>query len=685
MLLPASVQCSGSNYSSFLSNKRDSTRKCLLRFSEEFLDPTDKISEWHEDQQSRLFRAIQYRKERNGVGHEFILLLLQREQGGDVDCYCRVERVGDPKHLAEVAFVDGTIAEDYIQAIPLSNPDSTSLTDNSDVVAEITFPQTFMLRDVLAICYGISNHYRAKRYTLQQYNCYFFSWTLVLALARACMNWDVSPSIPEHIANIRYDIMRSIYDQGPARFRSVVYILSNNTLANHENEEHPLDQAVNSWLCSSGFADSITTGLNEVLWADRLHLELVKGIKVELGKLASESVNLTPRDEDQSEVIDSSIAENKRDLDFEYALGRLTKKAVSVVLENTLRTFPQVLGDLSPTCALLKQRLGHEVWCKELVHFFWSFLPFFQDWASERILSSEPVNPHVHRPFSSSIRNLCFIPPSAVLGFSARLLVTSGLSVFIGSKRVERSLKAHEIRNKNVFKRVALCGGTIVRSVALEIGAIPHNFIASKHIVLCLVGEQAAEKLDPMALGLLERLSKDELQFTLKKGLNLALELFDSGLQELIKNTEYQLSLVRPCVAFGINAILDVMDYNLQSGWEDILWHCFLDTMTGLAKRELEGLIGQAHIENIFDVIRKDDEGLSQVGISNLDRHGRVAQPIKVRDDLPCEVHPIASYQRDSWSHQDLQKNYPRAHIPTQQAGNQLCALLETCSISETT
>ncbi|CAE6414334.1 unnamed protein product [Rhizoctonia solani] len=432
-----------------LSNKRDPTAKCLLRFSEEFFDPTDDISKWHDQQQSSRFRTIQYRKERTGVGHEFILLLLQKEQGGDVDCYCRIERVGDPQHLAQVVCIDGTIAEDYIQAIPLSDPVSANLIDNSDVVAEITFPQTFMLRDVLAICYGISNHYRAKRYTLQQYNCYFFSWSLILALARGCMNWDVSPSIPEHVNNMHDRIMQSIYDQGPARFRSSAYILSNKTFANHENEQHPLDQALSSRLCRSGFTDSITTALKDVLWADRLHIRLIENIDGELVELASESVDLTTCDESQSEGMNSPVTQDKRDLDFEYALGSLTQKAALVVLEGVFQVNSQVVAGVFPTSALFKQRLGHEVWCKELARGLRHPGRLFSR-VDEEVPSCEPANPHGHQPTSSSIRDLCFIPPAVLLGFSARLMFTSEreLEGLIGQANAEKGFRVRKSDNE---------------------------------------------------------------------------------------------------------------------------------------------------------------------------------------------------------------------------------------------
>ncbi|EUC54396.1 hypothetical protein RSOL_045660 [Rhizoctonia solani AG-3 Rhs1AP] len=632
----------------------------LLRFSEEFFDPTDDISKWHDQQQSSRFRTIQYRKERTGVGHEFILLLLQKEQGGDVDCYCRIERVGDPQHLAQVVCIDGTIAEDYIQAIPLSDPVSANLIDNSDVVAEITFPQTFMLRDVLAICYGISNHYRAKRYTLQQYNCYFFSWSLILALARGCMNWDVSPSIPEHVNNMHDRIMQSIYDQGPARFRSSAYILSNKTFANHENEQHPLDQALSSRLCRSGFTDSITTALKDVLWADRLHIRLIENIDGELVELASESVDLTTCDESQSEGMNSPVTQDKRDLDFEYALGSLTQKAALVVLEGVFQVNSQVVAGVFPTSALFKQRLGHEVWCKELARGLRHPGRLFSR-VDEEVPSCEPANPHGHQPTSSSIRDLCFIPPAVLLGFSARLMFTCGFTLGMCVGGVVVGLTNDGALKKNIFKYMVLGGKIIVRSAVCGIGSIPRNYAASKHMILWGVGRRAARRLDPAAYGLLDKPVFDEMRIACMKCYCQAVEFFDTGFRELTKDKEYPLDLLRPLVTSSIHAMMYLFRTDFRTEWVLILWHRFMDIITRVAERELEGLIGQANAEKGFRV-RKSDNELSQVGVFNLDSHGGVAQTVKISKlVLSCDA-PVTSRDGDVWSHQDLQ-HYIRQRI----------------------
>ncbi|KAF9509013.1 hypothetical protein BS47DRAFT_1397279 [Hydnum rufescens UP504] len=48
------------------------------------------------------------------------------------------------------------------------------------------------LSDIIKICFGIHRD-RAGRYTLQRFNCYFFSWTILVVTARHAMPWDVLP------------------------------------------------------------------------------------------------------------------------------------------------------------------------------------------------------------------------------------------------------------------------------------------------------------------------------------------------------------------------------------------------------------------------------------------------------------------------------------------------------------
>ncbi|CAE6477512.1 unnamed protein product [Rhizoctonia solani] len=173
-------------------------------------------------------------------------------------------------------------------------------------------------------------------------------------------------------------------------------------------------------------------------------------------------------------------------------------------------------------------------------------------------------------------------------------------------------------------------------------------------MVLYCVGHQAAHRLDPMAYGLLENFVDGELEIAAVKGVRQALKLFETGLQELIKDKEHQLNLLRPCVTSGINAVMKVTGRGLQVQWKDVLWHYFIDTMTGVAERELEGLIGQANRTKGFQV-RTNDNGLSKAGIFNLDSCGGLAQTVKIPDLASSCDTPVTSRDSDLWSHQDLQ------------------------------
>ncbi|KDN36475.1 hypothetical protein RSAG8_10813, partial [Rhizoctonia solani AG-8 WAC10335] len=675
MSLPVSGLCSSApNYSSRFSSTRDSTDKCLLRFSQEFLNTADEISKWYNKQHFRRFQTIQYRKERTAIGHEFIILLLQGKHSSDINCHCRVERVGDPEYLAQVICIDGTTAEDYIQAIPQGHPGFASLTGNSDIIAEITFPLTFDLRDVLAICYGISKHYRAKRYTLQQYNCYFFSWTIILSLARACMHWDVSPSIPEHLGKARDCIIKSINEHGPARFRSIAYILSNNTLTSHENEEeHPLDQAIRSRLYDQGFTDSMTKALRDVFWTNRLRLRLVEALKGELKEVASKSIHLTTWKEIQIRSIYRSTVQNKCDLDFKHALDKLTQKTMGVILEKAFRALSQVFTTFSPEYALIKQRLGHEVWFKSLAHCLQHPRILFQNVDIEEISSGEQTKPRAdqYQADNSPIRAYLFIPPSIILSFCARLGVTCALTMLNFSSRRKCDFRDHGnplwSKKKHIFQSTARGIGTTIHSAILSITGVPTNFITAKHFLLFRVGDYAAVKLDPIISDVLKQIGLDsEAGEIVAEGCEQGFKLFNDGLLELTRDDEqYDPNLLRQCLSTSVIAMMGVIgfDFDFENGWSWILRLYFIDKMAEVAGREFADLIERDNVEMGFQVIRRDDYGLSQLGTPNDGGCRGAARPIKVSNViLPFEARPVTNYGPDSWSYQKLQQ-YIRGRI----------------------
>ncbi|KAF8328624.1 hypothetical protein F5887DRAFT_844623, partial [Amanita rubescens] len=135
------------------------------------------VFDWYRMQPTTRFRALQYRKERQKpFCHEFIIVKLV---DGPI---CRFERMGDPNDPAKAVTRTGSAAYDMAQYF--REPKWDELDEKSDVVAEIEFSRGFDLLDVLSICYAIHEHHEAKHYTLQRYNCYFLSWTIMSCLAR---------------------------------------------------------------------------------------------------------------------------------------------------------------------------------------------------------------------------------------------------------------------------------------------------------------------------------------------------------------------------------------------------------------------------------------------------------------------------------------------------------------------
>ncbi|KAG8750477.1 hypothetical protein FRC12_012867 [Ceratobasidium sp. 428] len=158
----------------------------LISYQHEWSTRQGPVFDWYHQQKFRTFQTIQYRKERQEpFCHEFIILKLM---GG---WFCRIERMGDPQARVETLTRSGTTAHDIIQLHP---PESFQNLDNdSDVVMETTLPKQVDLLHVLAISYAIKQDDQAKQYTLQRYNCYFFSWTIILVLARRTAGWELIP------------------------------------------------------------------------------------------------------------------------------------------------------------------------------------------------------------------------------------------------------------------------------------------------------------------------------------------------------------------------------------------------------------------------------------------------------------------------------------------------------------
>ncbi|CAE6475411.1 unnamed protein product [Rhizoctonia solani] len=140
-------------------------------------------SGWYSEQSCTKFRNFEHRKERKGFRHEFIVLKLL---DGSV---CRVERMGDPNARFNAISPQGSVAYDMAQCFRPEDTDQACL-ETSDVVVEITLPYDFDIMDVLKICRAIHEGEKTRKYTLQVYNCWFFSLAIQVCLVRWIADWE---------------------------------------------------------------------------------------------------------------------------------------------------------------------------------------------------------------------------------------------------------------------------------------------------------------------------------------------------------------------------------------------------------------------------------------------------------------------------------------------------------------
>ncbi|KAG8711482.1 hypothetical protein FRC11_002702 [Ceratobasidium sp. 423] len=131
---------------------------------------------------------IQLRKEfEEPFRHEFILIHLER--GG----LFRLDRRGDPDVPTQTLRSEGSEAYDTIHEVAtLDEIDSTS-----ECLIELRPNETIDLLFILSICFSIRSDPKTQRYTLQRFNCYFFSWTIASIVARHSVIWDTPDQLAE--------------------------------------------------------------------------------------------------------------------------------------------------------------------------------------------------------------------------------------------------------------------------------------------------------------------------------------------------------------------------------------------------------------------------------------------------------------------------------------------------------
>jgi hypothetical protein len=87
---------------------------------------------------------------------------------------------------------EGCTAYDTIEGVKSHSLKELDRTSDCAVELHWQGEQTIDLLFVLSVCFRIHNDPWAKRYTLQHYNCYFLSWTIIMIIVRNTTAWGAA-------------------------------------------------------------------------------------------------------------------------------------------------------------------------------------------------------------------------------------------------------------------------------------------------------------------------------------------------------------------------------------------------------------------------------------------------------------------------------------------------------------
>ncbi|KAH7326918.1 hypothetical protein B0J17DRAFT_222542 [Rhizoctonia solani] len=142
------------------------------------------------DGRGRYIRTMHLRKERQRpFFHEFVVLHL------DDDTFWRIDRRQLPDEQDPYGCIgeSGITACDTIERVSgITNFfERNPITSSSNSMVELEFKKGIDVDValVLRICRAIKNHKKAKFYTLQRYNCFFFAQALIMCTACGVSDW----------------------------------------------------------------------------------------------------------------------------------------------------------------------------------------------------------------------------------------------------------------------------------------------------------------------------------------------------------------------------------------------------------------------------------------------------------------------------------------------------------------
>lgn len=155
---------------------------------------------------SRIVTRLEIRITRDAVPHRFVMAHME-----DGSIY-RFDRRPRTPNL----FI---IASNPVPASPIDNEPTTRAADEVCIVnrtelleidlsthweINLVLPGNVDIYLIISACFAIAQDKKARNYALREYNCYFFSWTIVMLVTRHLLPFTVpSPAAVEHRFNTR--------------------------------------------------------------------------------------------------------------------------------------------------------------------------------------------------------------------------------------------------------------------------------------------------------------------------------------------------------------------------------------------------------------------------------------------------------------------------------------------------
>ncbi|KAG8700499.1 hypothetical protein FRC08_004662 [Ceratobasidium sp. 394] len=171
-------------------------KRCAMEFGTEW--GVGKIFDWYrKNLTSRTINKLEIRITTDAIPHRFIVAYMQ---DGSI---CRFDRRPQTPQSAFIPIgPQGADEEPSCRAADeaclVTKADLTEIELSTNWEIRLDLPAEADVLLIISACFAIAQDKKARNYTLREYNCYFFSWTVVMLMTRHLLPFTVpSPTAVE--------------------------------------------------------------------------------------------------------------------------------------------------------------------------------------------------------------------------------------------------------------------------------------------------------------------------------------------------------------------------------------------------------------------------------------------------------------------------------------------------------